>query len=284
MIFTVIPPPAEWDSTKVERKAFEVVSITRLLGIRYLNIPEVVEEKSRGKRIVPYRLKIDNVKFGKIVKRFNPDLQVILDKITVLMPIEELSQWLIKNSKDFHHIVLVGGESSTIKYPGPDPINAAKIAKKYFNTLYGITIFTRKNEPHRLLAKTKAGMNGFISQIVLEHESAIKVINDYHNLCKEYNINPAKIFISLAPVSRKKDLEFMKWLGVYVPNNTENLLLKDPKKIERRSLDLIEKLTKKFLKLGSKIGINVEHVMYNNLQVAAYAIHRIREQNTWKSF
>ena len=283
LIFTVIPPPAEWDSTKVERKAFEVGSIAKLLQISYLNIPEVIEEKSRGKRVVPYRLKVDNADFGRMVKRFTPDLEVILDKVTVLLPEKRLVDWLKRNSQDFQHVILVGGESSLIKYPGLDPIRAANIARKYFKNLYGIAIFTRENEPQRLLAKTRAGMKAFVSQIVLEHESAISVIKEYHKLCKESGIQPAKIFISLAPVSRRKDLEFLKWLGVYVPADTENFLLRDPKLIEKRSIDLIEKLTKKFLKLGSKVGINVEHVMYNNLQVAAYAIHRIREQNSWKS-
>jgi 5,10-methylenetetrahydrofolate reductase len=127
-------------------------------------------------------------------------------------------------------------------------------------------------------------MKAFISQIVFELENAKKVIYEYFKLCEEENIKPSKIFISFAPVSQRKDLEFLKWLGVYVPKEIENYLLEDEKKLEKRSIEIIESLFQELCFLNMEnIGINVEHVMYNNLQVAAYAVHRIKEVWKWRN-
>ncbi len=283
LILTVIPPPQEWDQTKVERKAFEISNIAKLLGLTLLNIPEVIEEKSRGQRSIPYRLKVDNAEFGQLIRSFAPEVTVILDKVVPVLEKKDFETWLQTHAPEFQHLVLVGGESSKIQYPGYHPIEAAHIAKRYFSHLYGITIFRRNHEVDRLIRKTQAGMKAFISQIVLEPETAESVLQSYWKRCEELGIAPSKIYISVAPVSRKKDLEFLKWLGVYIPPETEQWLLEDERKMERKSLDLMERLVQRFRRLDGPIGLNVEHVMYNNLQVAAYAIHCIQEMEKWNS-
>jgi hypothetical protein len=283
IIFTVIPPPLEWDISKIERKAFEIANITKILDIDLISIPEVIEERSRGQRVVPFKMKFDNAEFGKMIKNFDSSVEIIINKISVIMEKEEFEEWLKEYSKKFNYILIVGGESSKIKYPGYHPIPATLIAKNYFKNIYGITIFHRKNEPQKLLEKTKAGMRGFISQIVFELEHVKNVILQYYKLCQEENIEPAKIFISFAPVSQRKDLEFLKWLGVYIPKEIENYLLEDEKKLEKRSIEIIETLFQELCFLDIKnIGVNVEHVMYNNLQVAAYTVHRIKEVFKWR--
>ncbi|MEO0203057.1 MAG: hypothetical protein ABIL37_04975 [candidate division WOR-3 bacterium] len=281
IIFTVIPPPLEWDISKIERKAFEVSNIAKILEIDFISIPEVIDERSRGERVIPFKMKFDNVKFGEMIKNFDNSVEIIINKVSVIMEKYEFEKWIRDYSQKFDHILIVGGESSKINYPGYNPIAAALLAKNYFKHIYGITIFHRKDEPKRLLEKTKAGMEGFISQIVFELENAKKVITEYINLCEIKNLRPAKIFISFAPVSQRKDLEFLKWLGVYIPQEIENYLLEDEKKLEKRSIEIIESLFYE-LCFWDNISVNVEHVMYNNLQVAAYTIHRIKEVWKWK--
>lgn len=282
IIFTVIPPPLEWDISKVERKAFEVANITKILDINFINLPEVVEERSRGERVVPFKMKIDNALFGEMIKSFDNGVEIIVNKISVIMDKQEFENWIEQNSKKFNYLLIVGGESSKIKYEGYYPVPATIIARNYFKNIYGITIFHRKDEAKRLLEKTKAGMKAFISQIVFELESAKSVINEYIKLCKEENIEPSKIFISFAPVSQLRDIEFLKWLGVYIPKDIENFLIEDEKKLEKRSIEIIESLFQDLCFLNiNNLGINIEHVMYNNLQVAAYAIHRIKEVWRW---
>ncbi len=283
VIFTVIPPPLEWDISKIERKAFEIANISKILDIDFVSIPEVIEERSRGQRVVPFKMKFDNASFGEMIKGFDNSVEIIVNKVSVIMEKEEFEDWIKLNSKKFNYLLIVGGESSKVKYPGYHPIPATLIAKNYFKNIYGITIFHRKDEPKRLLEKTKAGMQGFISQIVFELENAKKVLNEYFKLCKEADLKPAKIYISFAPVSQIKDLEFLKWLGVYIPKDIESYLIEDEKKLEKRSIEIIESLFQELCFLNfENLGVNVEHVMYNNLQVAAYAVHRIKEVYRWR--
>ncbi|MEO0204528.1 MAG: hypothetical protein ABIL67_05915, partial [candidate division WOR-3 bacterium] len=124
IIFTVIPPPVDWEGEKVKRKAFEIVSISNMLNIRTINIPEVIEEKDGKGRVVPYKPKVDNVEFGKILKGFDGNLDIIIDKVVPLIPKDLLEDTLLSISKEFKGITLVGGESSKKVYPGFSPLEA----------------------------------------------------------------------------------------------------------------------------------------------------------------
>ncbi len=282
IIFTVIPPPADWDIEKVKRKSFEIASISNMLNIKSINIPEVIEEKGGVGRIVPYKPKVDNVLFGNMLKEFNPGAEIIIDKVIPLIPKEELVSSLDKISKDFRSITLVGGESSKRKYPGYSPVEAIRFAKDRFSNIYGITIFTRRNEPERLIAKTRAGFKAFISQIVFETDNMRRVLKEYYLLCEKEGLKPSPIYVSLAPASRRKDIHFMEWLGVYIPENIKNYLLEDERLIEKRSIEIVERLALDISTTYGELGINVEHVMYNNLQVAGYTLHRIKEVCGWR--
>ncbi len=278
LVLTVIPPPADWPATKIERKAFEVASIARVLPLKALNLPEVINEQTRGKRVVPFREKVDNAEFGLLIRQYAPGLTLILNKVVPLLSPADLHAWLERHQFSYDHLVLVGGESSKIQYPGPSPLEAASLAKPFMRHLYGITIFHRQNEAERLLRKTQAGMQGFFSQIVYHLDHAWPVVERYLQLCTREGIHPARIYISLAPVSRPRDVEFLEWLGVLLDPETRAWLTEDPRDVEKRSLDRVEQLAEAIAQSGFPVGINVEHVMYNNLQVASYAVHRILQR------
>ncbi len=278
LVLTVIPPPADWPSTRIERKAFEVASIARVLPLTALNLPEVIQEQTRGERVVPYREKVDNAEFGLLIRQYAPGLTLILNKVVPLMPPDTFRAWLERHHYTYDHLVLVGGESSKIRYPGPSPLEAAALARPYMRHLYGITIFHRPNEADRLLRKTLAGMQGFFSQIVYHLEHAWPVVEQYLQLCEREGIAPARLYISLAPVSRPRDVAFLEWLGVLLEPEIRTLLTENPRDVEKRSLERVEELAEAIAHSGFPVGINVEHVMYNNLQVASYAIHRILQR------
>ncbi len=281
-MLTVIPPPADWEETRVRRKAFEIASMARMAGVRRISLPEIVEEHTRGERVVPYRQKVDNVLFGLMLREFYPEAEILINKVTVLLPPEDFRSWACTTLRHFHHLVLVGGESHTIPYPGPSPVEATALVPSGAQ-LYGITIFTRKNEAERLLTKTRAGMKGFISQIVFELEHFRRVIERYLHLTDREGVDPARIYVSVAPVARAKDVAFLKWLGVYIPPDIERSLLENPRAMERISMERIEQLMEELRPYAPYVGVNMEHVMYNNLALAAYTLHRIQEVLQWTS-
>ncbi len=279
LMFNVIPPPLKWAEEKVKRKAYEVANVLKSNNIKIVGIPEVIDETTRGTRTLTYQPKIDNRSFSNNIKEFYPDVEVIAYKVCPVITEKELETWFNEtvNQYKIQQIVFVGGESSSKKYPGIGPIKAAERFRKHNVKIGGITIFTRKNEIEKLIEKTKAGMEFFVSQIVFELENARKVIEGYCNQCSKKNIIPKPIYISIAPLASTEDYEFMKWLGVEFPPETEQYLMEDRTKIEARTTELLEKLINQLIELKWNCGINVEHVLYNNLQLASYLMYRLNK-------
>ncbi len=281
-ILTVIPPPVDWEETRVRRKAFEIASMARTAGVRTISLPEIVEETTRGERVVPFRQKVDNVDFALLLREYLPEARFLINKVTVLLPSEAFRRWAASTARHFSHVVLVGGESSKIRYPGPAPVEAVGLLPPGIHA-FGITIFHRKDEPRRLLAKTRAGMKGFLSQIVFDLTDLKRVLETYLTLAEREGLTPARIYVSVAPVSRPKDLAFLEWLGVLIPPSLRERFLRHPDTMERISIEVIENLVENLKPYASWVGINMEHVMYNNLALAAYTLHRIQEVIGWTS-
>ncbi|MFN7181944.1 MAG: hypothetical protein ACK4NF_04615, partial [Planctomycetota bacterium] len=214
VMFNVIPPPLKWVDEKITRKAYEVANILKNGEIDTAGIPEVIDETTRGTRTLTYQPKIDNRMFGNKIREFLPDINILIYKVTPIITREEFFQWLETTIFEYkiNQFVFVGGESSKKDYCGLSPIKATEEAKKYKIKIGGVSIFHRKNEPERLLEKTMAGMEFFISQIVFELENAKRVLEEYWNLCERKRISSCPIYISVAPLATIEDYEFIKWL------------------------------------------------------------------------
>lgn len=279
LMFTVIPPPVKWPQEKVERKAYEVANILKSNGIKVAGFPEVIDETRNGTRTLAYQPKMDNREFACKVKEFFCDVEIIIYKVTPIISREELHRWVDETVEKYgiNQIVFVGGESSRKQYPGINPVQAAEQFGKYSIKIGGITIFTREDEVKKLIYKTKAGMGFFISQIVFELDNARRVIEEYDSQCEQNSIVPSPIYISIAPLASIEDYEFLKWLGVEFPEETEQYLKEDNTKIEARTTEILENLINHLREVKWKCGINVEHVLYNNLQLASYLIYRLNK-------
>ena len=80
--------------------------------------------------------------------------------------------------------------------------------------------------------------------------------------------------LSFAPVSSGKNIEFLKWLGVDIPTETERELRDNAKNMSERSMQITLDIlndTLKYLndnKIVVPIGLNVEHIMSYNFQAS----------------
>ena len=98
------------------------------------------------------------------------------------------------------------------------------------------------------------------------------MINNYQTRCNELNTFPRRILLSFAPVSSQKNVEFLKWLGVEIPTNTEHYLQARPGSMTERSLDVAIEVLNEILNhiekndLKVPVGLNVEHIMSYNFQ------------------
>jgi 5,10-methylenetetrahydrofolate reductase len=175
-------------------------------------------------------------------------------------------------------MIIVGGESSNVDYPGPSVNEVLKSVSREFNNnggdifCGGIAIPSRNTESKNLIKKSENGSEFFTTQVLYDSGNIVKMIENYQNRCDELNTFPRRLLLSFAPVSSQKNIDFLKWLGVDIPTETERYLHARPGSMTERSLDVaievlndtLDSISEKNLKVP--IGLNVEHIMSYNFQ------------------
>ncbi len=175
-------------------------------------------------------------------------------------------------------MIIVGGESSKVDYPGPSVNEMLQTIARRYNSnggdifCGGIAIPSRKDESKNLIRKSEHGSEFFTTQVLYNAENIIKMINNYQSRCNELDTFPRRILLSFAPVSSQKNIEFLKWLGVEIPDDTERYLKGRPGSMTERSLDVAVEVLNEVLdfitvnNLKVPVGLNVEHIMSYNFQ------------------
>jgi 5,10-methylenetetrahydrofolate reductase len=265
--FEIVPPvvgkPEALEATLAEAK-----------GVRHLvdaiNLPEIRDESRGTERTHRFVPRVEpRVLAVRILRELS--LEVIVNRVVVHDP--DAERWFRETQEQFgvQHMVLVGGESAATRYPGPDPLQAAALVRAAGLpiSLGGITIPSRRNEADRIRSKHAAGITFFTTQILFDS-------NDIVWLLQRLNGLEARIFLSFAPVSHPRDLEFMRWLGADIPANLDRFLLRGGEgsadSCFQRSLDLAQRiLLDVFDNLPPDpppIGLNVEHINRRNFASA----------------
>lgn len=277
VIFEVVPPAAG----KPEAMDAAVLELRQLQGrVSAINIPEIHDEERPGERSHKFIERVEPRMMGSRIKR-ELQIEVVINRVTVHDAAPErwfretCGQWDIANW------ILVGGEAATIAYPGPNPTEAARLigALGLPVALGGITIPSRTNEPERIRKKHAQGVQFFTSQVMFDS-------NDLVWLLQRLNGVDARIFISFAPISTGRDLDFLRWLGVDLPHDLDRFLL-GPDKAHpasaqtclERSIDLAQRiLMDVFDNLPPdppSIGINIEHITRKNFAPALTMLDRL---------
>ena len=281
-----ILPPREKDGT-LNSYSERISSLLSQTHIDAINIPEVHDENARGERPVKNLKRAEAREFGRLLQD-NVGIETIVNRVTVHEDIGKQKDWIKETFYDYdiENLILVGGESSAIDYPGPtvnatsEYINRDLNAGRFDFFCGGIAIPSRKTESKRLLRKGSNGIEFFTTQVLYDSSKIKKMLKYYDDVCKENNVLPRRILLSFAPVSSDKNIEFLKWLGVEIPNSTEKRLVNEKSNMTQESLDISTEILKDILKnneeLGIKvpIGLNVEHIMSYNFQ---YSINMLQE-------
>ncbi|WED43133.1 hypothetical protein [Legionella cardiaca] len=298
IFYELLPPP---NGKPIAVDAYIECAIDLLshlpITIDAVNIPEIhSDEKGDGnqRKNVP---KIDPVAFAKIIrekteKKFN----VVLNHSTVYHPLTEEIDWI--NAASHSHgsptIILVGGSSSKINYPGPSVLEMANYIQEHCKNkdifCGGITIQSRRSseatqdEPFRIYKKSLAGMNFFTTQIIYDAMSIKLLLRDYDLFCKKHDIEPKRIFLSFAPISTRKDLDFLRWLGVQISKETERELFKTSLGIGWRSMKVAALLLHEILhfirekNIVVPLGLNIEHITCHNFELSLGFIKQLGQQ------
>ena len=270
-----ILPPREKDGT-LNSYAANISSLLSQTHIDAINIPEVRDEIGRGERPVKNQLRAEPREFGKLLQDI-VGIESIVNRVVVHQALEKEMIWFEEtyNKYEIENLITVGGESRSITYPGPSVKKALEAIKQNekLNVLCGgISIPSREKESLRLIEKSNNGSEFFTTQVLYDSSKIIKMISHYQKRCDEQNTFPRRLLLSFAPVSSKKNIDFLKWLGVDIPADTEEYLNEDDQRMTKRSMEIAINVlneTLKFLnenKIVVPIGLNVEHIMSYNFQ------------------
>ena len=273
-----ILPPREKDGT-LNSYAERISSLLSQTHIDAINIPEVHEENARGLRPEKNLERAEAREFGRLLQD-NVGIEAIVNRVTVHNDLDYQKSWIKETFYDYdiENLILVGGESSDIKYPGPSVNETSEYITRDLNAgrfdffCGGITIPSRKIESVRLLKKGSNGIEFFTTQVLYDGKKIKKMLKYYDDVCKENNVLPRRILLSFAPVSSKKNIDFLKWLGVEIPSQTEKRLTNKKTSMSDESLEIASEILKGFLNNNEKLGItvpiglNVEHIMSYNFQ------------------
>jgi 5,10-methylenetetrahydrofolate reductase len=276
-LFEVVPPAA----AKPEALDSSLHELHQLRGrVDAINIPEIHDEDRPGERTSKFIERVEPRLLGSRIKR-ELEIDVVINRVTVHDA--EPERWFRETCAawDIPNWVLVGGESKEIRYPGPNPGEAARLAKSLALpvSLGGITIPSRMNEPERIRKKHADGVEFFTSQVMFDS-------NDLVWLIQRLNGVEARIFISFAPVSNRRDLQFLRWLGVDIPRDLDRFLIGSEQgeaaaaeTCLERSINLAQRiLMDVFDNLPPDpppIGLNIEHITRKNFAPALAMLDRL---------
>ncbi len=272
-----ILPPREKDGT-LNSYAANISSLLSQTHIDAINIPEVRDEIGRGERPVKNQLRAEPREFGKLLQDI-VGIESIVNRFVVHKTLEKEIVLFEEtyNKYERENLITVGGESRNITYPGPS-VNEALEAIKQNLTLDvlcgGISIPSREKESRKLIEKSKNGSEFFTTQVLYDSSKIIEMISHYQKRCDEQNTFPRRLLLSFAPVSSKKNIKFLKWLGVDIPTDTEKYLNENDQIMTERSMEIAINVLNETLtflnenKIVVPIGLNVEHIMSYNFQAS----------------
>lgn len=278
VFFEPVPPSTRTRPDRVEAYFHELAS--RLAAeerLDAIDVPELIDENHDGR---PYYRTIDPREIGRRLMEAARK-PVVVNKVVAHLPSPAaLVDWAQRTvDGGIQNVVLVGGSSRYIPYPGPQVIEAdracAGILRERGGHVGNIAIPQRQGEAHRMLAKTRAGASFFTTQILFDGESLRRTLQEYDALCQKAGIPAAAVLLSFAPLSDESDAEFIRWLGAEIPEAAERAILNgDEHSAGDRAIDQAHRVWAEVRAhadadgLGLSLGVNVEQLTQRHLDVA----------------
>ena len=275
LFFEPVPPSARATPGRVAAYLDDLTG--RLAAVPRLDavdVPELVDENHDGR---PYYRSGDTRAFARTIAE-RCRLDVVVNKVVAHLPsAEALGGWARESvERGCRHLVLVGGSSRYIPYPGPTVLEANRVVRPLLEPAGGllgnIAIPQRTGEAHRMLGKTRAGASFFTTQILFDAESVLRLAREYTTLCQQAGRAPAALLLSVAPLADDGDAEFVRWLGADIPEAAERTILNgDEAGAASRSVahalrvwtEVVEGAARDGLEMP--IGVNVEQITQRHL-------------------
>ena len=294
LLFEIVPPAKENKEKRLQQHIEYLERLFNETTVDGINIPEIQEEtgkSDKGKRRSEHKERVEPREYVlELRKHF--DTEYMINRVVVNHYLNEHEPWFIEthNDYDIHNLILVGGELPMDKYNTPSVPETTEYVKSYLNKgklratdgtieptdfdIGNICIPTRRledfDEPDRMIMKMKSGTDFFTTQIMFESDSVNSLIEDFSHKLAQEKMDPPMIFWTFSPVSSKKDIDFLRWLGVYIPESTEEKIINSENPVEQsveEAVEIWERIKQHNLKLPVPIpmGIHISVMGPRNL-------------------
>ena len=267
VFYEVIPPSAQVAGDLEDR-----LTLVRDVAahVDAINIPEIREEIRQGTRRKHIPERIEPRAFAQAIAE-STRVDTVINRITVHESADEHRRWLRESYDKYNirNLILVGGDTHELQYPGPSVIDAARIAAEEGIPflLGGIAIPSRNEEGRRISGKLGAGLRLFTTQVLLDSSEIIRLIRGLEG-------QRVRVMLSFTPISDHRDLKFLEWLGVETPPQVRGQIEEagSPERAVEISFALARRiLAEVFDRLPSTppaLGLQVERITKRNSAAA----------------
>ncbi|MGB6327537.1 MAG: methylenetetrahydrofolate reductase [Halarcobacter sp.] len=278
ILYGITPPKINHTEDEIKDIAKRHIDRISKLNVDGLVLYDIQDESDRTdeKRPFPFIKTINPCEYSK---KYLQELKTprIIYRAVGNYTSEKFTKWLKETKQSQVHSVFVGAASH--EQQNNITLKEAYSLKKEVNDnlcLGGIAIPERHMKKHdehlRVISKKDNSCEYFITQCVYDLHAAKTFLSDYAKYVKENNYKAVPIIFTLTPCGSTKTLDFMKWLGINVPNYLEEDLkeagdiLQESVKLSR---DIFEELYKYGQKKGIPVGCNIESIAIRKAEIEA---------------
>lgn len=281
-----VPPGEGTPPHKAQTICDKFAARSRALASDGFVVYDIQDEPGRSDipRPFPFRKVMDSSRYAALLSRKTGKNCIVYKCVAD----KEFDKWLNRafTEHGHHAINLVGRASSQGEYQGPTITEAMEKVSAQPQVKFGCVCIAERHtfeaakargkdyptEHQNMVRKQRAGAEWFISQAVYDPEPTIRLLKDYAASCRELGIVPRKVILTFCPVSRKKTMNFIKWLGVKVPAETEARILEAESSVDT-SVELLCDILKTILTecsgIGVPLGISCESVSIFKVEIDA---------------
>ena len=278
ILYGITPPKVNHTEEEIQDIAKRHIERISKLNVDGLVLYDIQDESDRTdeKRPFPFIKTINPCEYSKNYLQELETPRIVYRAVGNYTP-KRFTAWLEDTKQGQVHSVFVGAASH--EQQNNITLKEAYALKREVNNnlcLGGIAIPERHMKKHdehlRVFSKKNNSCEYFITQCVYDLHAAKTFLTDYAKYAKEHNYEMVPIIFTLTPCGSAKTLDFMKWLGINVPNYLEEDL-KDSGDILHESVklsrDIFEELYKYGTKKGIPIGCNIESVAIRKAEIEA---------------
>ena len=282
LLYGTTPPRADAAPERVERATARLAARTAGLALDGIIVYDVQDESGRASRPRPFPFlpTLEARAYAGLLQRATGRTALCYKSVAQVAE-GDWETWLdaAHDSYGLRCLSLVGRAASAQQPGGGLPLSQAiRDAARHPAgfTLGGVVIPERHRPGHseseRLIAKAAAGCRYFVSQAVYAPEATISLLRDYARDCRASGLVPQRIVLTFTPCGGAGTLDFMKWLGIAIPIETERAILASDTPLTqslRACASALSRILEAAGAEGVPLGVNVESVSIRKEEIEA---------------